>query len=37
MSVGLSVCIILLPFPVKSSPTSGDSHDLLPPGVSISG
>ena len=26
----------LLPCPVKSRPTSGDSHDRLPPGVPIS-
>ena len=28
--------ITLLPCPVKSRPTSGDCHDHLPPGVSIS-
>ena len=28
--------ITLLPCPVKSHPTSGDCHDHLPPGVSIS-
>ena len=28
--------LTLLPCPVKSRPTSGDSHDHLPPGVSIS-
>ena len=32
MNVGLSV----LPCPVKSRPTSGDCHDHLPPGISIS-
>ena len=26
----------LLPCPIKSRPTSGDSHDRLPPGVPIS-
>ena len=27
---------VMLPCPVKSRPTSGDSHDRLPPGVPIS-
>ena len=28
--------LTLLPCPIKSRPTSGDSHDRLPPGVPIS-
>ena len=28
--------VTLLPCPIKSRPTSGDSHDRLPPGVPIS-
>ena len=37
VAVKLKVKIFtLLPCPVKSRPTSGDSHDRLPPGVPIS-